>query len=313
MKKLLTGIMVLLVITFACAYVFIPNKIILTADATTKATRQGVYRLLLSDANLGKWWPGIVSSDSAKKQFLLNDYSYTLTDNNITLLPITIKKDHFQLNTSLYLIAPQTDQVQLHWSGEIPTSYNVFRRYALYRKAKQINRDMKNILEKMSSFFSKPENLYDHSVNHLQIVDSTYISTYDTSLTYPSTAYIYNRINKLKTYAARHSSRETGYPILNIDAEDSLYYIVRVALPLDKPLPSTADIYPKRMPVHVNILMMEVRGGTKTTSAAFRQLLHYVSDHHQTIPGIPFYSLVTNRSEEPDTSKWITRIYCPVR
>ncbi|HEX5024948.1 MAG TPA: hypothetical protein VFV68_06735 [Agriterribacter sp.] len=313
MKKWSIGIIIFFLAFIGSVYLLIPNKITITADATVKATRQAVYRMLLNDESLSKWWPGTVSTDSAKKQFLLNEYSYTISDNNLTLLPITIKKKQIELHTSLYLIAPQTERVQLHWSGELPTSYNVIQRYIRFRKAKQVKRDMNSILQKMSAFFSKPENLYGYTIHHLKIVDSTYISTYDTSLTYPSTAYIYNRINKLKDYAARHSARETGYPILNIDAEDSLHYIIRVALPLDKPLPSASDIYPKRMPVNVNILMMEVRGGTETNSAAFEQLLHYVSDHHQTIPGIPFYSLVTNRSGEPDTSKWITRIYCPVR
>ena len=28
-------------------------------------------------------------------------------------------------------------------------------------------------------------------------------------------------------------------------------------------------------------------------------------------PAIPFESLITNRLEEPDTSKWVTKIYYP--
>ena len=172
---------------------------------------------------------------------------------------------------------------------------------------------MATILQKMESFLSKPENIYDHKVHHLLIVDSTFISTIDTISSYPSTAFIYNRVNKLKNYANAHSVIVSGYPILNVSELDSIYYIVRVAVPLPKSLPSSGDIYEKRMPVNVNILMMELKGGTNTVSAAFEQMLKYVSDHHQTIPGIPFYSLVTDRTREPDTSKWVTRIYCPVR
>jgi hypothetical protein len=37
-----------------------------------------------------------------------------------------------------------------------------------------------------------------------------------------------------------------------------------------------------------------------------------MSDYQQTAMAIPFESLVTDRSREPDTLKWITNIYVPV-
>ena len=312
-KKWLLFIIISLSVIIGYLYAFIPDSVTLKSNINIKATRQGVYRMLLNEESLNKWWPGNVNKASAKNIFLLGGYSYKIGNNNISLLPVTITGNRSQLNTSLYLIPLQRNVVLLQWIGESSTSYNPFKRFLAFREAKKINRDMDTILQKMGSFLSQPKNIYEHEVHHLLIVDSTFISTIDTISSYPSTAFIYNRVNKLRSYANAHSVMISGYPMLNVDALDSIHYIVRVAVPLPKSLPSSGDIYEKRMPVNVSILMMEIKGGANTVSNAFEQMLKYVSDHHQTIPGIPFYSLVTDRSREPDTSKWVTRIYCPVR
>jgi hypothetical protein len=60
------------------------------------------------------------------------------------------------------------------------------------------------------------------------------------------------------------------------------------------------------------ILIGEVRGGDATTKNAFAEMHNYVVDHQMTSPAIPFISLVTDRKQEPDSSKWISRIYYPV-
>ena len=45
---------------------------------------------------------------------------------------------------------------------------------------------------------------------------------------------------------------------------------------------------------------------------AYDQIQHYISDHNRVAPAISFESLVTDRRQEPDSSKWVTRIYYPV-
>ena len=43
-----------------------------------------------------------------------------------------------------------------------------------------------------------------------------------------------------------------------------------------------------------------------------KQMEQYVSDHKYVRIAIPFQSLVTDRMNEPDSSKWITKIYYPI-
>jgi hypothetical protein len=60
------------------------------------------------------------------------------------------------------------------------------------------------------------------------------------------------------------------------------------------------------------VLRAEVKGGNATVEEALHQMKIFISDYQKTAMAIPFESLVTDRSKEPDTSKWITRIYTPV-
>ena len=172
---------------------------------------------------------------------------------------------------------------------------------------------MDNIFSKIKTYFSEEKNIYGLSIAHQLIVDSTFVFTQKISPVYPSTDFIYGLIARLRTYSKKYNVAETNYPILNISLLDSTNYLVKVALPVNKSVPSGTDIESKRMPVNVNILMAEVKGGPHTAEKAFEQLRLYISDHHAHIPGLPFFSLVTDRSKESDTTKWITRIYFPVR
>ena len=61
-----------------------------------------------------------------------------------------------------------------------------------------------------------------------------------------------------------------------------------------------------------NILITEVKGGSNKINNAYKQIRNYISDYNRIAPAIPFESLVTDRSKEPDSSKWVTRIYYPV-
>jgi hypothetical protein len=38
----------------------------------------------------------------------------------------------------------------------------------------------------------------------------------------------------------------------------------------------------------------------------------YFKDYNRVAMAIPFEYLITDRLKVPDTSKWVTKIYCPV-
>jgi len=308
MKKWLIGLFVLAFILGGALYVFIPKEIKLTSGIAVSATGSGIHRMLLDKTNLTKWWPGEINDGG----FRLNNYSYEFDNNNMTLMRVSINGQSNSLISSLFLISVATDSTQLEWTGSVVTSSNPIRRFFDYLEAKKINRDMGTILNKMKLFYSKPENIYGLDIRKSLVTDSFLISTSGLSKGYPTNQFIYGLIDQLKNFVVRQSAKETGYPMLHIATTDSIDYEVRVAIPTDKLLESSGSIQQRQMLGRGNILVGEVTGGVEKTSHAFRQMQLFMEDYKHKPPAIPFYSLITDRLKEPDSSKWVTRIYFPV-
>jgi hypothetical protein len=308
MRKVIVALVVFVLLVLGTAYLFIPNIIKLKSSIGINATRTGLNRMLLDKANVAKWWPGKVSNDS----FYLNNFVYTIHNSNITVMPIFIADKNVTISTSLFLIEIKTDLTNLEWVGAMASSYNPIKRIAAYFKASKIETDMQAVLNKMEAFYKVPENIYGFEIKKELVTDSTLIQTSATSKGYPTNEFIYNLVDKLSNYAANNDAKKTGYPMLNINEEDSVNFTVKVALPVDKPLPNSADILQKRMLGRGNILVTEVKGGNEMAEKAIIQMKKYADDYKRVAPAIPFYSLITDRLKDTDSSKWVTKIYYPV-
>ena len=309
MKKKVVAALGLIMLAIGFLYIFIPNIITLKSSAAIKVTPKGLHRVLLDKQSMAKWWPGNISNDS----FYFNGRSYQIYDNTISLMPINIiENNEAIINSSLLIIKIETDSVKLEWLGNYITSYNPINRLSAYFKAKDINNDMNTILQKIQQNYSLPKNIYNCTIKEEQVVDANLISTFGKCKDYPSNTFIYSLINKLDVYANQQQTKITGYPMLNIESTDSANYLVRVAVPLEKVIPQSGDILQKRMLQNGNLLVTEIKGGNFKTSEAYKQIIIYANDYERNTPAIPFYSLITNRLKETDSTKWITKIYCPV-
>ena len=171
---------------------------------------------------------------------------------------------------------------------------------------------LNRILNEIEYFFSKTENIYGSVIEEKLVEDSVLIFTDTISEGYPSTKFIYSLFGNLRKNILDNSVKETGHPMLNVSTTDSIHYHVKVALPVDKEMPATGNISYKKMMKMGNILVSEVKGGPYIINQAFKQMELYVTDHERMAPAIPYFSLVTDRMEEADSSKWVTRIYYPV-
>ena len=61
-----------------------------------------------------------------------------------------------------------------------------------------------------------------------------------------------------------------------------------------------------------NILVGETKGGRTATDSAIKAMEAYTNDHNHFSIALPFLSLITDRTKEKDSSKWVTKIYYPV-
>ena len=225
-------------------------------------------------------------------------------------LEVSISNNQTFLNSLISIISINGDSIAVEWKSEMPENSNPINRIKNYIKAKELHNDMADILKSLQAFLKEDENIYGLKITQMKVKDTILISTKHISSSYPSTLTIYSIIKDLRNYLAKQGAGETNYPMLNI-IEDSGYFRTMIAIPISKLIPERNHFILKRM-VPGKILVTEVIGGSYTTNRALSQLNFYLDDNHLSSPAIPFESLITNRSLEPDTTKWITKIYYPI-
>lgn len=310
MKKMLWLFILLLLL--GAFYVAIPNHMSWTKTKTLTVNTKAFNRLFSDETNWIKWWPGGKTGTGTKGEFVLNGNVYRIVSKQFTSFTIKIATKHGVVNSELLFIPVAEDSLNLNWAAGAVTSYNPIEKAQRFFAMKSLQKDMDAVLQSIKTFHQNIDNFYGFQIKKDHVVDSLLIQTSSVSKDYPSTQSIYSLIDKLQAYAAAKGARQTGLPMLNIYSRDSTNYRIQVALPVDKKLPDENDISYRWMLGGGNILVVDVTGGPGTINNAFAEMENYVHDNNRMPPAIPFQSLVTDRRTEPDTSKWITKLYWPV-
>lgn len=312
MKKWLPALLGVLLILLLCSYFILPGKVSIYHHLPARLSPRSLQRGLEDEGKWQQWWPGEVQEGKGSRQLSYNGYTYTLEERALTTLHFTVSKGGFSTRAALNFIPTHKDSVQLSWVVDQPLPSSPSRRLQAYRASRQLEEDLLAILQRMKDFYADPDNIYSIAIKKDLVVDSILVSTYATSNGFPSTEFVYGLVDQLQQYAAQQGARETGYPMLNVHTEDSVQFLTRVAIPVNKKLPPSGTIAYKWMLGGGNILICEVKGGPAAVRAALHQMDLYASDHQRVAPAIPFESLVTDRRKVKDTAQWVTRIYYPV-
>jgi hypothetical protein len=170
---------------------------------------------------------------------------------------------------------------------------------------------MAAILSQFKSFAEKKENIYGISFHDTIFKDSFLVSTKTSMSAYPSVTTIYSLITALKKYSAAQHAQQTGHPIMNITPLNPNGFQVLTALPIDRSISPSGQFFNQRIPMN-HFLVTRVHGGDTTVNQALQQLQLYIQDYHRTLMALPFQQLITDRSAEPDTTRWMTDIYVPL-
>jgi len=315
MKKILLIFFALFPLTIICIYFFIPAKINFGKVIYINGNINIANRYISDESKWGKWWPFDVQDSlstgniNSEMHYSYKNYSYTISRKALEGTSILIEHNSNRINSFLHIIALNTDSVAIEWKGELPDTYNPFKKITNYLLATGVKKNISEILQSAKFFLENKEDIYGLSIIQQKVKDTLLISTRYTSNSYPSIATIYNLIKSLKEYILLNGAAETNYPMLNVTQDTSVFKTM-VAIPINRVIPQNEKFLLKRM-VPGKILVTEVKGGTYTASEALRQLKTYMDDNHLSSPAIPFQSLVTDRSKEADTAKWVTKIYYP--
>lgn len=307
MKKILIAILFLLLASLMAIYVLIPSNIKVSKVLAVNCSINAGTRFIMDTTQWNKWWP---TQDQNKKlewkqaihqadKALFNGFGIQ-----------TNFKEH-SIKGELIYAQLGLDSMAVFWNYQLVSGWNPFQRISDYLFMKDLKDVITDPIKGLQAFLESKEKVYGMQIIQDFVKDTILVSTKKILPSQPSQEMVVAMIQSLKKYAQATGAKQTGFPMLNVTVLDSTHFQTMVALPVDKQIPETAIFSWKRM-VAGKILIGEVTGGTYKAEAAMKQMKLYVQDYHITSPAIPFYSFVTDRGLEKDSTKWITRIYYPV-
>lgn len=314
MKQLISVCIVSTIVVFVLVvYLTIPSTINKSTEVSIHSAQNPAREYLLDEKKWVAWWPTDTTTRKSVPagSFYYNGYSFRIGNKYLSGVEVISEHAGDSIKGLISLIPWGKDSVKFIWEYQLKTSLNPFTRIAQNRKAISLKEDMVFILQQLASFLSDEQNIYGIKVNHTTVTDTLLVTTKSVFNHEPDVASIYQLIDLLQQYVSQTGATATNPPMLHIKRMDSTRVEVMVAVPVNKVLDNAGPIAFKRM-VAGNILYTEVQGGPATVQRAFRELENYLSDHRYESPAIPFESLVTNRLQQPDTTRWVTRIYYPV-
>lgn len=312
MKKLILVLAASLLLILLLSYLLIPSSTMLKSELSFRIPYTAVYRELIENDQWNKWWPGD-SSQSTAGSYSIDGTRFSVDKKTVNSVSLITERNKEQSLSQLLLIPLRQDSVKLVWEYITScSSYNPFKRIACYFDRDTENKKIDKLLQAFKGFMTDSVKLYGVDIHRDRVVDSFLVSTSRNIDSTPSMDLVYKMVDELKSFISAKKAKETGYPMLNMSQQDTKQWVVRVAIPVNQQLPSEGSISYKWMLGGGNILTAEVKGGQYTINKALEGMDNYVKDNQLIPPAIPFQSMITDRSKEKDTTRWVTRLFYPV-
>jgi len=303
MKKAIAAFVLVALLLVFSVYLFLPAHQTLTESIRLRVPQKALQRVLMEQSIAQRIKSTIDKSNSsaAKTMSLLPDMY------NGFIIRVPYKNTTH--NSLIRLMTLHTDTTFVQWNAVVNGGNAPWQRIQTWNEGRKIKNEVRQFLSDLRRL-EQAEQVYGFAVARERVKDTAFIATRFTATAYPTTKEIYEHIALLEQYITAQGAKAVGYPMLHVQPADRGFEAM-VALPLNRWLPGTSTLEPKRM-VMGNILGAEVKGGTTKVETGLRQLQYYVSDHGYSSPAMPFLSLVTDRRKEPDSTKWITKLYYPI-
>lgn len=116
----------------------------------------------------------------------------------------------------------------------------------------------------------------------------------------------------LMEYIGKNGAKCSGPPMAITTSFDSLMWEFEAALPIDKEIPSSDKIKVKKS-FGGKTAYVVYNGPYNKTYLAYGDIEAYIKENKLSIAGGAWESYITDPMTEPDTTKWVTEIYYPVK
>ncbi|HEY4337163.1 MAG TPA: GyrI-like domain-containing protein [Puia sp.] len=304
MKKLILVCVGVLIVAVLLIYVLIPSTLTVSRIVPLRCKSAAAWRFVSDEARWGAWWPEEVS----RKDFHIQALTYQsagigiqgekqVLDSRLTILPVG-----------------NQDSSLLQWYTQLHSGWDPVGRVRQYLWQGRLEKTMDRVLEQARLYSEKGENLYGGVniwIGTLQ--DTLLVTTRTEKMGMPTSEDIYAQVGRLSNYISKMHCHQTNSPMANISPDTSRPggYKLMVAMPVDCRLENDGEFVFKRL-IPWKYLIGEIRGGAGTVANAFPNMDTYIRDHQITVMAIPFQMMVSDRRQEPDSTRWVTRIYYPI-
>jgi predicted transcriptional regulator YdeE len=314
MKKWLFVLLAALILFCIGTFLFIPAKITITGSTFVKTTDIGAERFVVNDSNWGKWWNYSDSSANrtiAVAPFTRNGDEFTLNQKFYKSVDILILHKKQSVNSKLLIVPLALDSTGIEWKTALASGNNPYSKLVQYFEAREIKKNMDEVLASLRIFLSNVENVYGINIEKNHLKDTLYVTGKTELPHYPSTEELYGFIKKIQNYTAKNGVQQSGSPIFNVTQMDNNRFQLMAGIPVNQLL-KEADGFSTKNMVKGSFMISEVTGGNHTIEKASQSLQQYFQDYRKTSMAMNFTMLVTDRILQPDSSKWITKLYRPV-
>jgi uncharacterized protein YndB with AHSA1/START domain len=311
MKKPALLVLGILLLTFISIYFIIPQNITATSTVTVDATDGNVFKFLVKKEAWPKWWPGHHNLKDSNS-FAFNGMMYTIKKDANSYIEVNINTTKVEMDSKINYLAADDGSTKITWEAVKQSSLNPVVRIAEFVRIKNEQTDMDSILSRFKQFIQKDTNVYGLGIKINKVKDGIMLATNTVIKTSPSVEVVYGMVADLRKQIAAQNAAETNKPMLNITRVDDGEYHVMVAIPINKEIKPGPKSVINEMVVGGNILTTEVKGGRNSIDNAMGQLQNFRRDYKLTGVAMPFELMLTDRTIEKDTSKWVTQLYWPI-
>lgn len=298
-----------LILAFSTAVFYaLPRHGMEVETTTVKIPLDAVIRNMSSQKNWAKWWPGNSVTDST---YEVNNSIILINKNLITGFYGKIFTEKLYTNIEMEFSAINEFETRFTIRLTHQFSNNIIVKLAQYLQLLKVKQVKNKLFKSITNFFSATNRVYGISILSEKLTQPFYIATKKDLNHYPSVTEVYTLLAKIQQYISANKGKAVNKPIIHIFKVDAANYRLMAAIATDTALPSANPFYLKKM-VLGNVIVAEIIGGTNSVESGIKSLEHYLYDYKKMAAAIPFQRLVTNRSLEKDSSKWITKLYYPI-
>jgi len=303
---------VILVLGIAAIYIFIPAKIIITNISSAEATIPGEFRYLGQEENWEKWWQDANGKSHVRGEpFKYGNFRYHISKQAYNSVGVEMERNGNKIPSTISLVSYALDSTGAIWSCETTATVNPISRLRNYLYASEMKKGMAGVMKVFSAFISNPKNVYGMTIYKTTVHDTLMVSARFTSPAYPTVTQLYSYFDTLKQEILRQHGTAVGFPIMNLRKMPEGQFETQTGMPTNRILKNDGKILAIRMPPGL-FLTSDIRGGSLTVDEAVKQLELFITEYGRTKIATGFQILITDRRNEPDTSKWITQIKIPI-